>query len=120
MGTKNNPGKFDCYAKAGPDEPLFILRGTDAAAPLIVRLWAAIREETHGAADSEMLSDAMACSDAMQGHSTALGKEAGQKAAAQAFAKISMTHLLQVAATLPRDMRIAIAHKLVGEGPEDK
>ena len=25
MGTKNNPGKFDCYANAKPDEPLFVL-----------------------------------------------------------------------------------------------
>lgn len=34
MGTKNNPGKYDCYAKAEPDEPLFTLRGKDVSAPI--------------------------------------------------------------------------------------
>lgn len=29
MGTKNNPGEFDCYANAAPDEPMFILLGRD-------------------------------------------------------------------------------------------
>lgn len=40
MGTKNDPGKFDCYGEAYPDEPLFILRASDQRAPLIVRIWA--------------------------------------------------------------------------------
>jgi hypothetical protein len=26
MGTKNNPGKFDCYANAEPDSPAAALR----------------------------------------------------------------------------------------------
>lgn len=30
MGTKNNPGKYDCYAKLEPDEPHFVLRGKDS------------------------------------------------------------------------------------------
>lgn len=37
MGTKNRPGTFDCYAAAGPDEPLFVLLGRDPVAPLLVR-----------------------------------------------------------------------------------
>lgn len=41
MGTKNNPGKFDCYANAHPDEPMFILLGRDERAPELVRMWAA-------------------------------------------------------------------------------
>lgn len=44
MGTKNNPGAFDCYAKAEPDEPMFILLGRDKHAPLLVKLWASMRE----------------------------------------------------------------------------
>ena len=40
MGTKNNPGKFDCYAKAHPDEPIFVLRANDPLAPALVRTWA--------------------------------------------------------------------------------
>ena len=39
MGTKNNPGDFDCYGAAHPDEPLFILRGRDEKAPFVVRVW---------------------------------------------------------------------------------
>ncbi|HAW11807.1 MAG TPA: aspartate decarboxylase, partial [Chloroflexi bacterium] len=31
MGTKNNPGKFDCYDDAHPDEPMFVLLGRDPA-----------------------------------------------------------------------------------------
>lgn len=43
MGTKNNPGKFDCYANAEPDEPMFVLLGRDKHAPLLVKLWADLR-----------------------------------------------------------------------------
>jgi len=45
MGTKNNPGSFDCYANAAPDEPMFVLLARDRHAPLLVREWANIREE---------------------------------------------------------------------------
>lgn len=40
MGTKNNPGTFDCYANAKPDEPMFVLLARDKKAPEIVRAWA--------------------------------------------------------------------------------
>ena len=40
MGTKNNPGLFDCYKEAGSDEPIFILRANDELAPNIIRFWA--------------------------------------------------------------------------------
>lgn len=39
MGTKNNPGDFDCHAKAAPDEPLFTLRAKDPVAPYLVIMW---------------------------------------------------------------------------------
>lgn len=44
MATKNHPGEFDCYAKAEPDEPIFVLLARDRHAPALVWLWAAIRE----------------------------------------------------------------------------
>ena len=44
MGTKNNPGAFDCYANAEPDEPMFILLARDKHAPTLVWSWAALRE----------------------------------------------------------------------------
>lgn len=44
MGTKNNPGKFDCYANAAPDEEMFVLLARDKHAPTLVWLWATLRE----------------------------------------------------------------------------
>lgn len=45
MGTKNNPGKFDCYGNADPDEPMFILLARDIAAPAAILRWIECREE---------------------------------------------------------------------------
>lgn len=44
MATKDKPGKFDCYEKAAPDEPMFVLLGRDRHAPTLVWLWATLRE----------------------------------------------------------------------------
>lgn len=44
MGSKNNPGRFDCYEAADPDEPMFVLLGRDKHAPTMVWLWASLRE----------------------------------------------------------------------------
>lgn len=43
MGTKNNPGKFDCHTNALPDEPLFTLLARDPQAHALVRAWADAR-----------------------------------------------------------------------------
>lgn len=43
MATKDNPGKYDCYAKAAADEPLFTLRAKDPVADSFVAAWVAIR-----------------------------------------------------------------------------
>lgn len=40
MGTKNNPGDFDCYDSADPDEPMFVLLARDKLAAESVRQWA--------------------------------------------------------------------------------
>lgn len=40
MGTKNNPGDYDCYENAGDDEPMFILLARDPRAPFLARKWA--------------------------------------------------------------------------------
>ena len=39
MATKNNPGEYDCYAKADPDEPMFTLLARDPSAPTIIEAW---------------------------------------------------------------------------------
>jgi len=45
MGTKNNPGDFDCYERALPDEPMFVLLARDAQASVRVRDWAAVYKD---------------------------------------------------------------------------
>jgi hypothetical protein len=43
MGTKNNPGKFDCLEKAEADEPFFVLLARDPHAAHLVSIWAKLR-----------------------------------------------------------------------------
>lgn len=45
MGTKNNPGQFDCYEAAEDDEPMFVLLARDALAPDTIEDWARRRFE---------------------------------------------------------------------------
>lgn len=45
MGTKNDPGDFDCYANAEDDEPMFVLLARDPDAPFLVRTWATLRAD---------------------------------------------------------------------------
>lgn len=51
MGTKKNPGQYDCYEAAAPDEPMFVLLGRDPLAAHLVSLWGAIRNGDLEAAD---------------------------------------------------------------------
>lgn len=64
MGTKNNPGKFDAYGKAEPDEPMFTLLARDPQAPLLIRQWARDRR-LRDPADPKV-AEAFACADAME------------------------------------------------------
>lgn len=45
MGTKKNPGEFDCYEKALPTEPMFHLLARDKSAPDLIEAWAARRKQ---------------------------------------------------------------------------
>jgi hypothetical protein len=64
MGTKNNPGDYDCYEKAHPDEPMFVLLARDPLAPQLVRQWAA---RAHGAGVMRIkVEEAQACAEAME------------------------------------------------------
>lgn len=70
MGTKINPGKFDCFANALPDEPMFVLLARDASASKLVTDWATIRkkeieEGRRPLADMAMIEEALACARAM-------------------------------------------------------
>ncbi len=66
MATKNNPGKFDCYANAEPDEPMFVLLGRDPAAPEAIFQWASerVRARKNEGGD-EQITEAIECAAAM-------------------------------------------------------
>lgn len=64
MATKNDPGRFDCYANAEPDEPLFVLLARDEDAPGLIDLWADVREERGEPADK--VQEARDCAEAMR------------------------------------------------------
>lgn len=45
MGTRNNPGRYDCYARAEDDEPLFTLLGRDPQGANLVHMWIMLRNK---------------------------------------------------------------------------
>lgn len=71
MATKNNPGQYDCYKNAAPDEPMFILLARDPMAPTLVRAWAHARIER--GKDDAKAKDALTLADSME--AWALNKE---------------------------------------------
>ena len=64
MSTKSNPGVYNCYAKAEPDEPMFTLLGRDPVASFLVGIWIDARKKL-GLDTPEKLAEASACSDAL-------------------------------------------------------
>lgn len=64
MGTKANPGAYDCYAAAHPDEPMFVLLGRDKHAAALVNLWAAMRRLEEGS-DEAKIAQAEQCANEM-------------------------------------------------------
>lgn len=91
MGTKNDPGKFDCYANAAPDEPMFILLGRDPAAAMALVFWCELRVELglNGANDSQ-IKDAQDCYKKMVEEAQKRGKNVG--AALVAFQRMAPGH----------------------------
>ena len=73
MGTKNNPGKWDCYSAAHPDEPMFVLLGRDPSACVLVALWADIREAM--GEDPAKVQEARECASALARWAIAQGKQ---------------------------------------------
>lgn len=91
MGTKNDPGAFDCYAAADPDEPMFILLGRDRHAAMLVRLWAMLR-----ALDGEQTKktdEALQCAKAMNDWRESLGKAAAHPKVERAFDSMALALL---------------------------
>ena len=72
MASKNNPGRFDCYSNAHPDEPMFVLLGRDPDAPLLVERWADIREAN--GEDASKVAEARTCAASMRAWLTTIRK----------------------------------------------
>lgn len=71
MGTKTNPGKFDCFNNAMPDEPMFVLLGRDPSAPELVEAWASgrvydIAVGKRPQSDMAMIEEAQQCAKDMR------------------------------------------------------
>ncbi len=65
MGTKTEPGKFDCLAKLGDEEPYFVLRAQDCEAADLVELWA-MRASMSGLCPLDKINEAKQLADAMR------------------------------------------------------
>jgi hypothetical protein len=72
VGTKNQPGKFDCCANAAPDEPMFVLLGRDPMASFLVEIWAEARAEA-GETPAK-IQEARECAIKMREWASKLGK----------------------------------------------
>lgn len=73
MGTKANPGRYDCYAAAAEDEPMFVLLGRDPHAPAAIDKWADDRRAMIQAGlepkdDIEKVHQARAIADEMRAY----------------------------------------------------
>lgn len=71
MGSKSNPGQFDCYADALPDEPMFVLLARDPMAPMIVQNWANARKQLIATGekpleDMAVVDEALTCAAEMR------------------------------------------------------
>lgn len=71
MGSKNKPGKYDCYGNALPDEPMFILLARDPNAPSLIEWWAdnresAIDQKLRPESDRAMVNEARQCAKNMR------------------------------------------------------
>lgn len=53
MGTRLNPGRFDCAAAALDDEPTFTLLARDPLAGFLVSIWSSIRNGDFEAAEAK-------------------------------------------------------------------
>jgi len=80
MGTKNNPGAYDCYANAEPDEPMFVLLGRDPVASFVVHIWADACATMGTSVDK--IDEARHCADLMCAWAIEKGKDTGTALAA--------------------------------------
>lgn len=101
MGTKNDPGEFDCYASALPDEPMFVLLGRDPDAAVLVALWAAMRRLRDIDEHAEKIAEAEQCAEDMAEYVVRSSKTpAGVFTVAQAVTLLAELHASVLTITL--------------------
>lgn len=66
MGTKEEPGDFDCYHNALPGEPIFVLLARDPDFHRLVMKWARRRSQDvqcglRPESDMDMVAEAQSC-----------------------------------------------------------
>jgi hypothetical protein len=90
MSTKNNPGKYPCYERAEPDEPMFVLLGRDPIASFLITTWARVRQEM--GKDEEQSREAYLTAFVMQKWAESKGKDiaATRKAVAKVLRNTSL------------------------------
>jgi hypothetical protein len=98
MGTKNNPGSFDCYAAAHPDEPMFILLGRDPLAPFLVGWWVGLKMMHDPSANEAKMKEAMEVAHAMDAWLLSLNKEEKLK-----LRELVIQEGLRIAAAIEKD-----------------
>jgi hypothetical protein len=86
MSTKNAPGKFDCYANAEPDEPMFVLLGRDPMAPMLVEQWGHMR--VAAGEDPAKVAEADECARQMRAWLAKIGKRPASVLGTQVIADI--------------------------------
>jgi hypothetical protein len=77
MGTKNNPGRYDCHSRAHPDEPTFTLLGRDPLAASLVHLWAMARTAATGKTgedEQQKQEEARDCAISMEAWCASVGR----------------------------------------------
>lgn len=97
MSSKNNPGLYDCYANADPDEEMFVLLARDRHASALVQLWAWMRDKEGEPA--EVVEEARAAAEIM-----------AQQARERGKIPLTLDQLLSLAASLkPEAAQVAVA-----------
>lgn len=100
MGTKNNPGSFDCYAAAAPDEPMFVLLGRDPLAAMLVGWWAGLKSSLDPSADEEKIKEALLVAQQMDQWLLSLNSEEKMR-----LREAVMQEGLRIAAAIERDKK---------------
>ena len=122
MGSKASPGKFDCYANAEPDEPMFVLLGRDRHAPTLVWLWSVLRDLDQE--DAEVVGEARVCCAEMIQWAVTHGRKVvglGNSALAAVLELIrTANHAIDKAGNSPTDegfLRMLLARTLFEPAP---